>query len=850
MRTCHYVILDIEKSASESDIKKAYRRKALEWHPDKNHHRVEEATKQFAFIAEAYEVLSDPQERAWYDSHRDAILRGDDKSEQAEGAAGTTAAELMKYFSTSVYKGFQDNNAGFYTVYRTVFDKLAQEEAEALANDRSEDSANIKLHFPSFGCSTTIYDDNSDSDVKQFYNAWLTFSSQKSFSWCDKYRLSEAPDRRIRRAMEKENKKFRDAARKEFNDTVLSLASYVRKRDPRFLSYQEQQKQKQKQVQADLKARIERDKEALRAKAEQFQEQAWAKVRDDDDELEDDSDNGEDEYDQEFECIICDKFFKSERQWKNHERSKKHLKAVEDIRLEMMHEENELMFQSPTAGSAGDGAEELESDSGDEEEELEMPATKPKATEEVLEDDFSGSEDNEEPFEVATPIYSDLLKSKKKNKKKKVMTVEHNLDQDQINEMDQDGLADLLGSVRLSSMSSPMSRSRASTPGGGRKSRGRKDHWDGDSDAEHDLDDPTPSSTAPASRAESPDGTGKKKMSGKEKKKARAAQKLAAEGAALSCRVCKTDFDTKNQLFNHIKETGHATASDSAAAVASAPTAKDDFFSSEDEKGRAKLEYVATNSTLTSSQRDEILKLDNKDLTFMQTYWELTTAGSTSREILVYGKANYEFSYVNFEGWQKGTIPTVFSFLPVLKVKDRRPSSKYHDQEVVLAETMIIDTFLAKRFGLLGDNEWESLTIQGFYSNIHYLRERCFGSTMIAPPEVRKKARDEFLNETLVKFCEDHEHHLKANGSNGHYVGNKLSLADIHLSNIIHFYTTVPWGKMALERLKQYESLWKVNETVEKVPAIAEWRQTKLYKSLVENTINFYLNFAVPDEEP
>jgi len=57
--------------------------------------------------------------------------------------------------------------------------------------------------------------------VKQFYNAWLTFSSQKSFSWCDKYRLSEAPDRRVRRAMEKENKKFRDAARKEFNDTVL-----------------------------------------------------------------------------------------------------------------------------------------------------------------------------------------------------------------------------------------------------------------------------------------------------------------------------------------------------------------------------------------------------------------------------------------------------------------------------------------------------------------------------------------------------------------------------------------------------------------------------------------------------
>lgn len=306
------------------------------------------------------------------------------------------------------------------------------------------------------------------------------------------------------------------------------MASYVRKRDPRYLAYQEQQKQKQKQVQADLKARVEKEKEALRAKAEQFQEQAWAKVQDDDEESGEGSDNDEDEYDQEYECIICDKFFKSERQWKNHERSKRHLKAVEDIRLEMMHEENELMGHSPAAGGADDSAEELEDD--EDEEELEMPTTKGKTTEETFEDDFSRSEAEEEPIEVVTPAYSDLLKSKKKNKKKKVMTAEHDLglDQEQIDELDQDGLADLLGSVRLSSLSSPMNRSRASTPGGGRKSRGRKDQWNGDSDAERDFDDPTPFSTAPGSRAESPDGTGKKKLSGKEKKKARAAQKVSA----------------------------------------------------------------------------------------------------------------------------------------------------------------------------------------------------------------------------------------------------------------------------------------------------------------------------------
>ncbi|KAF9184103.1 hypothetical protein BGZ51_003569 [Haplosporangium sp. Z 767] len=587
MRTCHYIILGLEKNASESDIKKAYRRKALEWHPDKNHHRVEEATKQFAFIAEAYEVLSDPQERAWYDSHRDAILRGDDKSDQAEGAAGTTSAELMKYFSSSVYKGFQDNNTGFFAVYRNLFEKLAQEEADAMANDRSDATTGANVRFPSFGCSTTSYDDNSDSDVKQFYNAWLTFSSQKSFSWCDKFRLTEAPDRRVRRAMEKENKKFRDAARKEFNDTVLSLAMYVRKRDPRYLAYQEQQKQKQKQTQADLKAKIEKEKELLRAKAGKFQEQEWSRVQDEDEENNGSgSDKSEDEFDQEYECIICDKFFKSERQWKNHERSKRHLKAVEDIRLEMMHEENELLGQSP-AGSMSPSPEQ---------EDKNKEEGQDQGTEQMhSESDFEEDEEGEIPAPVpVTPVYSNLLKSKKKNKKKKVMATGHDFDEAELDEMDQDGLADLLGSVRLSS--------RASTPSvggsGGRRSRAaqqkQRDLYEGEG---ADSDGETPLSTAPTSRAESPDSGGKtKKLSAKEKKKARserAAQKLADE--ALKCRICSADFDTKSHLFNHIKETGHAiamgnTTTSTSPSTTGSPAAagQDAFYSSEDERGRGK----------------------------------------------------------------------------------------------------------------------------------------------------------------------------------------------------------------------------------------------------------------------
>uniref|UniRef100_A0A8C8XP47 DnaJ heat shock protein family (Hsp40) member B2 n=1 Tax=Panthera leo TaxID=9689 RepID=A0A8C8XP47_PANLE len=55
----YYDILDVPRSASADDIKKAYRKKALQWHPDKNPDNKEFAERKFKEVAEAYEVLSD-----------------------------------------------------------------------------------------------------------------------------------------------------------------------------------------------------------------------------------------------------------------------------------------------------------------------------------------------------------------------------------------------------------------------------------------------------------------------------------------------------------------------------------------------------------------------------------------------------------------------------------------------------------------------------------------------------------------------------------------------------------------------------------------------------------------------
>jgi molecular chaperone DnaJ len=68
--TDYYSILGVEKTATEDEIKQAYRRLAKRYHPDKNRGD-KEAERRFKEINEAYEVLSDKQKRAKYDQFRD-----------------------------------------------------------------------------------------------------------------------------------------------------------------------------------------------------------------------------------------------------------------------------------------------------------------------------------------------------------------------------------------------------------------------------------------------------------------------------------------------------------------------------------------------------------------------------------------------------------------------------------------------------------------------------------------------------------------------------------------------------------------------------------------------------------
>lgn len=74
----------------------------------------------------------------------------------------------------------------------------------------------IEPQPPAFGDSQADY----HTTVEPFYNYWLGFVTVHTFHNCDKWDTRESPDRRVKRLMQKENRKLRDARRREYTQTV------------------------------------------------------------------------------------------------------------------------------------------------------------------------------------------------------------------------------------------------------------------------------------------------------------------------------------------------------------------------------------------------------------------------------------------------------------------------------------------------------------------------------------------------------------------------------------------------------------------------------------------------------
>nr|XP_022313073.1 dnaJ homolog subfamily C member 21-like [Crassostrea virginica]XP_022313074.1 dnaJ homolog subfamily C member 21-like [Crassostrea virginica] len=521
---CHYEVLGVERSATSDEMKKAYRKLALKWHPDKNPENVEECTREFRAIQQSYEVLSDPQERAWYDKHREQILRGGmghgDKYED-------DSLDVFQYFNTSCYCGFSDDDQGFYAVYRVVFELLTEEDIEFMEDKESPQE------IPGFGRSDSPY----ETIVKPFYDYWENYFTSKSYVWVEKYDTREAPDRRVRRIMEAENKKLRDAARKERNEEVRELVRFVKKRDRRVQAYRKKMEERNEEIAQKAKEKREQHlKERLR-QVENFQEMEWSAMTALEGDLQKleselgdqfgdpetqyiDEEEEEEDFADELFCVACNKAFKNEKTFVNHERSKKHRENVAALQEDMRREDQDLVGEDPDLSGVG---ENLEEDSPVEEstskQKLSKKQKKKKRQQTTMNQDVeditgfvNGLDLTDEPVKQST-------KSRKERRKEKEAKLkEKNESQEEDNRLSEEVVEGNLEVSKEPDVESTSERLSGNEP---------------------EAD----SSKTPNSSKDLPNRKG---------------QNNTKPDQEMKCNVCQEVFSTRNKLFTHIKELGHA----------------------------------------------------------------------------------------------------------------------------------------------------------------------------------------------------------------------------------------------------------------------------------------------------
>ncbi|GBG27919.1 DnaJ-like subfamily C member 21 [Hondaea fermentalgiana] len=561
---CHYDVLEVSRTADADELKKQYRKMALRWHPDKNRDNLEEAEHRIKEINAAYEVLNDPNERAWYDDHRDAILRGGDGTAGADGTESPTV-NLWAYFRSSCFEGFDDDEKGFYAVYGRAFTEIMRVERESGVGEPAA--------MPAFGNSKT-----SDKDVESFYGRWSGFISKLSFGWADLYNPNEAVNRYQRRLIDKENRKARDMERRAYNEQVRNLVGYIKKRDKRVLKLELNRQKERERREKERLAALDEKKRLRREAREQWREhyeediaqqlaeaeasgERLFRLADEDAKATNEARAHAEAQDEivVWHCDACSKDFKSEKQLRNHENSKKHKEALKKLQLRMQREEE--MLQALLAQEEAENADAAESDAGESTDE--EPGAAPKASEDA---------------QASKNVADNGVDTANKDGGADSSNGDGSDDNDSDNsDSDSDSDADFGAFGKFVQESSDEEDDGEDEEGEGEEDEGEDDEKDkvdennakdaAEQEGEHISSEDGPNQQSEGvSPPEAPTAQPTKAHKSKAKKQNKSSGQSDSKTEHL-CVVCNTYFTSRNKLFQHIKATNHAVAPDAVKSV-------------------------------------------------------------------------------------------------------------------------------------------------------------------------------------------------------------------------------------------------------------------------------------------
>ncbi|KAF9584102.1 hypothetical protein BGW38_007580 [Lunasporangiospora selenospora] len=189
----------------------------------------------------------------------------------------------------------------------------------------------------------------------------------------------------------------------------------------------------------------------------------------------------------------------------------------------------------------------------------------------------------------------------------------------------------------------------------------------------------------------------------------------------------------------------------------------------------------------------------------------------------VIAKKGFESMFPNRSEWTADKPLAPFGHLPILYIETK-------SKEIIeLAELSTIEFFIAEKMNLLGDNEMEKQLVSMYRSNTQALFDKLVTTVLRAPKEHAAQMMEIFITTILPEWASYHERILQANGANGHYVGNNLTLADFKTGTMIDNLVSIS-GELVISREKT-PAIFAVYDNLEKNPKYAKWKASEEWKA-------------------
>ncbi|KAF9540848.1 hypothetical protein EC957_003711, partial [Mortierella hygrophila] len=221
---------------------------------------------------------------------------------------------------------------------------------------------------------------------------------------------------------------------------------------------------------------------------------------------------------------------------------------------------------------------------------------------------------------------------------------------------------------------------------------------------------------------------------------------------------------------------------------------------------------------------------DKTDSSFEVRYFHLHGQGGLTRTLIVIGTNGHSrLTNVHEGDWADYKPTTPFGVMPLLTETSADGKAKLQ-----VAESDAIERYLARKFELFGNGTaFEEVLVNTFANSTQGLIMSIFNSYgLIEDPAVRTKNKGPLISDNTAPWIKYHKQHLQANGANGHYVGNKVSLADVKTDYV---------GLSGEELVSEVKTpaILRLKKESEKVEEIAVWKALEEYKGFSEHDFAF-----------